>query len=113
MKFEISDLARRAESTVFGDRIEGWEATIKLDGGEILLLSQLDGEAPRWGVDAAFGANGFPHWANGFGSRVVRVRAVGEPIEQALNARRDELAARAQPPADPATEARPDDGKGR
>ncbi len=91
MEFEITDLGRRAANSVFDSRIEGWEATVKLASGEILCLSQLQGESPAWGVDAAFGANGYPHWSNGFGSRTATVRTVAEPIENALNARRDEV----------------------
>ncbi|GAB2454085.1 hypothetical protein [Nocardia tengchongensis] len=95
MQFEINDLGRRADNSVFGPKLDGWEATVKFDSGEILRLSQLDGEAPRWAVDAAFGANGHPHWVNGFGNRTGKFRAAADPLRDALNARRDEIAARA------------------
>lgn len=93
MKFEITELSRRSEKGLFGTTIEGWSASVELASGEQLSLSQLEGEAPQWGVDALFGANGFPHWSNGFGSRVVSVRAVAGHIAEALNTRRDEIAA--------------------
>lgn len=93
MQFEISQLGRRADNSVFGPKIDGWEATVKIDSGEILRLSQLEGEAPRWAVDAAFGANGHPQWVNGFGSRVGKVRTITEPIQDALNTRRDDTTA--------------------
>lgn len=93
MQFEISQLGRRADSSIFGPKRDGWEATVKFDSGEILRLSQLEGEAPRWAVDAAFGANGVPHWVNGFGNRTGKTRAVSGPVQEALNTRRDETAA--------------------
>ncbi|GAB4590309.1 hypothetical protein [Nocardia sp. IFM 10818] len=60
MEFEITEMEHRTERGLFGTTIEGWSASVTFASGERLSLSQLDGEAPDWGVDAAFGANSFP-----------------------------------------------------
>lgn len=93
MKFEITELSHRSERGLFGTTLEGYDATVKTETGETFGVSQLEGEAPQWGVDSAFGKNGFPYWSHGFGCRVVRVHAVTDEVAAALNARRDALIA--------------------
>ncbi|MET8427751.1 hypothetical protein [Nocardia sp. NPDC004860] len=93
MEFEITALAARSERGLFGTMLNGYEATVVDSEGNTYGVSQLEHESPQWGVDSAFSKNGYPYFSNGFGCRVVKVRAIADEIAQALNTRRDKLAA--------------------
>ncbi|MDQ0847766.1 hypothetical protein [Streptomyces sp. V1I6] len=71
-----------APALLGGDRI-GIEAEIEVATGDqkgpTYLLSRLTGEAD-WVIDAKFGANGFPHYSHGFGSRVTIPRGLPDEI---------------------------------
>ena len=57
-----------------GKKRQGWSAILEM-GGFTYHLSRLDGES-EWTADALFGANGYPHFVNGFGARYLRTQVV-------------------------------------
>ncbi|WP_329046898.1 MULTISPECIES: hypothetical protein [unclassified Streptomyces] len=78
----ITKLERRSEhcSELLGGDRTGLEAQVTVcqpgrDSGDTFFLSRLVGEED-WVIDAKFGANGFPHFSHGFGSRVTKLRSL-------------------------------------
>lgn len=65
---------RRDSHTFNGD---GVYAMVQSADGETLHLSRLEGET-SWIADGLFGANGFPHWCHGFGSRCTLLKSVSD-----------------------------------
>jgi hypothetical protein len=58
-----------------------------------LHLSRLEGES-AWVIDGYFGANSFPHWCHGFGSRCTRLQTpADDELVAALDAAAAELVA--------------------
>ncbi|MBV9026402.1 MAG: hypothetical protein JO362_22015 [Streptomycetaceae bacterium] len=85
----VTALERREEADYFGGRRVGLYAAFKMAlraGGQPTSfgLSRLEGE-PHWVIDDKFGANGFPHFCHGFGSRVTIPRTVREEIAEVLD----------------------------
>lgn len=81
----VDALERDVRHDGFGGTVEGWRAEVTLADGTCLSLSQLGGEAPAWGVDALFYANGAPRHCNGFGARYLRVTAASDALATVLN----------------------------
>ncbi|MER7108856.1 hypothetical protein [Streptomyces sp. NPDC000229] len=77
-----------APALLGGDRI-GIEAEIEVmerddQKGPTYFVSRLTGETD-WIIDAKFGANGFPHYSHGFGSRVTIARGLPDEICDVLD----------------------------
>ena len=79
LAYTITTLKRKAESFVRAQPI--WYACVEVEG-QTLMFSRYDEES-QWYCDAHFGANGFPHFVHGEGSRCCRKQvAIGELKEQ-------------------------------
>ena len=79
----VVTVGRREESGVFGP-VAGLDAHLHLTTDpqakpQSLFLSRLTGEV-RWTADAHFGANGFPFFSHGFGTRITRARVLSREI---------------------------------
>ncbi|GAB2554822.1 hypothetical protein [Nocardia heshunensis] len=99
LTFEIKNMHYRDEPDHFCTRRQGYYAEVTLGSGHTLMVSQLEGEAPQWGMDAAIGPKGEPLWVHSFGERAgLRVRGAIAPIAKALNAERDAKATAALKP---------------
>ncbi|MEU2462101.1 hypothetical protein ABZ604_31530 [Streptomyces sp. NPDC012473] len=93
----ITTLEERFEacSELLGGDKKGLEAQVTVcqpgqDRGETFFLSRLVGEED-WVIDAKFGANGFPHFSHGFGSRVTKLKSLlpelTDPLDSAARQR--------------------------
>jgi len=75
----------RDEGTFLGVTRRGWAARVELNGIDF-HVSRLE-DSPHWGVDAAFGDNGYPHWCHSFGERAgLAVKCLPEGIAAELDA---------------------------
>lgn len=90
----VRSIERREERDAFGHK-DGLEAqlAVELSPGErptTFFLSRLAQET-EWIIDAKFGANGFPHFSNGFGARYLRLKTplpeIGDVLDQAARDR--------------------------
>lgn len=87
----VKSIERREEQVsalLGGDRI-GLEAHMLVLLGDAAKpvsyhLSMLVDETD-WTIDAKFGANGFPHWSNGYGARYLRTRGLPVEFDDVLN----------------------------
>lgn len=78
-----------------GSEERGVYALVIFEGGESLHLSRLDGNE-GWVADAHFGANGYPYWCHGFGSRCTYLQVVNDDdLVAALDAAAEGLEAAA------------------
>lgn len=84
----VSPLRHVVRDAGFG-REDFITATVTLTDGSTIGVSQYADEAPKWGVDSAFLANGYPLWCNGEGARYLIVKALAEDIAEYLNELRD------------------------
>lgn len=60
-------------------------AKVKMDSGDWIGVSRWHDEE-LWIADCAFGANGYPHFSNGTGTRLVAVRPMADHVQKVLNA---------------------------
>lgn len=60
-------------------------AHVTFSTGEEIFFSRYDDE-PSWIADAAFGANGFPYFSNGTGTRVTRAEVAADHVAEAIDA---------------------------
>lgn len=81
----VHRVERKNADILFGGQVPAIEVHVKFDDGESMFLSRLQGE-DSWIIDAYFGANGFPHFCNGFGSRVTRLHTVADDVSDAIDA---------------------------
>ena len=87
-KFNIVKMKYLPTGSFLGDGSKGlWEADVELDNGHALLFSQWDGETERC-CDAHFGANCYPYFCHGSGSRCTLKQVAKPPLKAALEAAR-------------------------
>jgi hypothetical protein len=71
------------------EAIEGLFARVELETGSLagttFEVSRLAGEA-GWTIDAAYSRRGMPLWANGYGARYLRTRALAPELAMELDA---------------------------
>jgi hypothetical protein len=83
----VSEIARDSRKALFSDtEFPFVKATLTLDDGSVMHVSQYPSEFPQWGVDNYFKGNGFPVWCHGHGARDSNVSAVNDDVESLLNA---------------------------
>ncbi|MBL1080258.1 hypothetical protein JK358_38270 [Nocardia sp. 2] len=102
--FVVRNLEYREEAGLFGTRRQGYSADVETSSGHRISVSQLEGEAPQWGMDVFLGPNSEPFWVHSFGEREgLRVNATIPEIEEVLNTARDEYAATCADAEEPPT----------